>query len=90
MNNVKIIAYKINLLAKMRQYITEATSLTIHKSMILTYFDYDEILFLHSQKKLLDKLDRLQRRALKICLKIDEGTPENIVLDSTGTAKLSK
>ena len=65
----KITAHKINLLSKIRQYITESASITIYKSMILPYFDYEDILFINSSKKLLNKLDYLQKRAIKICLR---------------------
>ena len=39
-NNVtKMVAYKINLLAKIRKYLTDNVALKIYKSMILPYFD---------------------------------------------------
>ena len=88
-NIIKITAYKINLLAKMRQYLTEFASLTIYKTMILPYFDYGDILFSNSTKKLLDKLDRLQIRALKLCLRLDGNAPDNVLLNSAGIAKLN-
>ena len=66
-NTIKITAHKINLLAKVRQYLTEAASLIINKTMILPYFDYGDILFINSPKKLLNKLENLQKRALKLC-----------------------
>ena len=87
-NIIKITAYKINLLAKMRQYLTEFASITIYKTMILPYFDYGDILFTEASTKLLDKLDRLQLRAVKICLRLDGNAPENILLNSAGVAKL--
>ena len=58
--------------------------------MILPYFDYGDILFINSSKKLLDKLDHLQRRALRICLKAGDDMPENILLKSCSTALLEK
>ena len=78
-NIIKITAFEINLLAK-----------TIYKSMILPYFDYGDILFTNSTKKLLDKKDRLQLKAVKICLRLDGNAPDNILLHSAGVAKLSK
>ena len=52
-NIIKITAHKINLSAKMRQYLTEFSSITIYKTMILPYFDYGHLLFINSQKQLL-------------------------------------
>ena len=89
-NIIKVTAHKINLLAKVRQYLTEAASLTIYKTMILPYFDYGDILFINSPKKILNKLDRLQKRAVKLCLAPGVDTPENILLRSTNIAKLDK
>ena len=89
-NIIKITAYKINLLAKMRQYLTEFASKTIYKTMIIPYFDYGDILFLNSTKKLLDNLYRLQIRAVKICLRLDGNAPDNILLNSAGVAELKK
>ena len=89
-NIIKITAYKINLLAKVRQYLTETASLTIYKTMILPYFDYGDILFINSPKKLLNKLSQLQKRAVKICLKIGNEIPDDILLVSAKLAKLDK
>ena len=89
-NVIKITAHKINLLAKVRQYLTESASLTIYKTMILPYFDYGDILFINSPKKPLDKLDRLQKRAIKICTRPGEDIPNDLMLRSANVAKLSK
>ena len=51
-NIIKITAHKINLLAKVRQYLTDTASITIYKTMILPYFNYGDILFLNSPKKI--------------------------------------
>ena len=50
-NIIKITAHKINLLSKVRQYLTEFASITIYKTMILPYFDYGDILFINCSKK---------------------------------------
>ena len=87
-NIIKITAHKINLLSKVRQYLTESASLTIYKTMILPYFDYGDILFINSPVKYLDKLDRLQIRAVKLCLRPGWEIPENVLLTSAKVAKL--
>ena len=89
-NIIRITAHKINLLAKVRQYLTDDASLSIYKTMILPYFDYGDILFMNSSTKLLDKLDRLQRRALKLCIRVGANTPDNILLRTANVAFLYK
>ena len=58
--------------------------------MILPYFDYGDILYINSPKKLLDKLDRLKKRAEKLYLRSNGDIPEDILLRSTNIAKLDK
>ena len=58
--------------------------------MVLPYFDYGDILFTNSTKTLLDKLDSLQIRAVKICLRLDGNTPYNILLNSASVPELIK
>ena len=47
-NIIKITEHKINLLATVRQYLTESTSINIYKTMILPYFDHVDIFFINS------------------------------------------
>ena len=89
-NTIRISAYKINLLAKIRSYLTEFAILTIFKTMILPYFDHGDVLFINSPKKLLNKLDHLQKRAVKICLRAGEDIPHDILLYNAKVAKLNR
>ena len=68
---IKVVAYKINLLSKIRRYLTESVALKIYKSMILPYFDYGDVIYDAANKCILDKLQRLQNRGLKICKGFD-------------------
>ena len=86
-NVIRIVSHEINLLAKVRRYLDNQASLLIYKTMILPYFDYDDLL---SQKHLLSKLDHLQKRALKMCLHITGDVPENILLTSADVAHLGR
>ena len=88
-NIIKITAHKMNLLSKIRQYLTKFASITIYKTMILPYFDYGDILFINSSKKQLNKLDHLQKRAIKICLKMGQNIPEEMLLRDAKVAKLN-
>ena len=62
------VTYKSNLLAKIRKYLTKDVALKIYKSMILTYFDYVDVIYNSANKEGLDKLQRLQNKCLKICM----------------------
>ena len=64
---IKTISYKLLLLQKLRNFINSHASLQIYKSMVLPYFDYGDVLYLKSNTKLLNKLQTLQNRALRIC-----------------------
>ena len=62
-----MVAYKANLLAKIRKFLTDEVALKIYKSMILPYFDYGDVIYNQGNQEGLDKLQRLQNRCLKIC-----------------------
>ena len=66
-----VIAYKTNLLAKVRKFLTEKVALKIYKSMVLPYFDYGDVIYNTAGQEGLDKLQRLQNRCLKICKGFD-------------------
>ena len=66
-NVTRLVAYKANLLAKIRKFLTEKTALNIYKSMIMPYFDYGDVVYDTACQDGLEKLQRLQNRCLKIC-----------------------
>ena len=65
---IKCVCHKMTLLAKLKRYLNESTALVIYKSMLLPYLDYGDIIFCNSNKKDLDKLQRLQNKCLRICM----------------------
>ena len=50
-------------------------SIQIYKTKVLPYFDYGDILYIGTNGKSLDKLQKLQSRALGICLRSPPRTP---------------
>ena len=64
---VHLIAYKTNLLAKIKRFMTDKVALQVYKSMILPYFDYWDAIYNTAGQEGLDKVQRLQNRCLKIC-----------------------
>ena len=62
----KIVSHKIDLLSKICKYITQYTAIIIYKTMVLPYFDYGDLIYAAANMCLLDKLQRLQNKALRI------------------------
>ena len=67
--------YRIIQLARIRKYMTGKQAMQIFKSKIAPYFDYGDILYHGTSLLLTDRLQRLQNRALKICLRLHPLTP---------------
>ena len=70
----KIVAHTIYVLSKIRYYLTKMQSLIIYKSKMLPYYDYGDALYMGANQTSLLKLQRLQNRGLKICLKVEART----------------
>ena len=73
---LKILKYKIYVLAKLRPYLTVYASLSIYKTTILPYIDYGDIFYQAASKKMLHNLQDRQDKALKICYKL-RGTQDD-------------
>ena len=52
--------------------VTNDAALTIYKTMVLPYFYYCDTVYNSAYKDGLDRLQRLQKRGLKMCLKLDK------------------
>ena len=65
---IKLITYKMTLLAKLKKYLKDDSALQIYKSMLLPYFDYADIIFHKANTKEVGKLQTLQNKCLRICL----------------------
>ena len=78
-NTIKIVAHKISLLQKIRHFITRDAAITLYKTMILPYLDYGDVILHELSNNLLGKFQKLQERALKICIKPHVFTPAPIM-----------
>ena len=67
----RIILHKIAVLSAVRKYLTKDVAIKVYKSMVLPYFDYGDVIYHTAGKGDLEKLQRLQNRCLKICLRTD-------------------
>ena len=65
---LKQTAHKVFLLSKVRRFLTSKAAISVYKTKILPYFDYGDIFYLSCPGALLEKLQRIQNRALRICL----------------------
>ena len=65
--SIRLVAHKIQLLAMIRSYISKTQALSIYKTKILPYIDYGDVFYHNCNQNLLDKMQRLQNRALRIC-----------------------
>ena len=81
--------HKIYMLSKIRQYIDLNTAITIYKTMILPVMEYGDVAYDNSDAKLLDKLQIIQNRALRICLNRNEDVPVILLHRNCNIAKLA-
>ena len=80
--------HKIYMLSKIRRYIDVNTATTIYKTMILPVMEYGDVVYENSDLKLLDKLQILQNRALRICLNRQVHIPVILLHQECKIAKL--
>ena len=78
-NGYKMAYQKVFKLKKLRKQMSAATAMLVYKQTILPYFEYCDFLIDSCCKKELDKMEKLQYRALRIVHKIrnprgNEGT----------------
>ena len=69
-NLLKILKYKIFVLAKLRCFLMTDACLNIYKATILPYIDYGDIFYQATSKILLKKIQDKQDKALKICFSL--------------------
>ena len=67
---IRTVSHKIYVLSRVRKFLTTRSALLVYKSMVLPYFDYADIAYEKAPGADLEKIQRLQNRALKVCLKV--------------------
>ena len=67
---MRTVSHKIFILSRLRKYLSDRAALLIYKSMVLPYFDYADVIYSKAGETDLEKLQRLQNRALKVCLNL--------------------
>ena len=69
---LKLISHKAYLLSKM--YIDEKTAITIYKTMNLPILEYGDVIYYGANQKLINYLQTLQNRILRICVQRNQYT----------------
>ena len=87
---MRMVAHKLYLLSRIRKYITIGQSIAIYKSKVVPYFDYGDIFLMGISLKSLDKLQKLQNRALRICLAQDGRSNVNEMHNTCNISKLEQ
>ena len=82
------VSHKMFILSKIRPYINTNIAITIYKNLIVPFLDYGDILFINASIELLNKLQRLQNKCLRICLRAHPQTPTFFLHQETKTAPL--
>ena len=67
---IRTVSHKIYVLSRVRKFLMTRSALTVYKSMIMPYFDNADIAYEKASGVDLEKIQRLQNRALKVCLKV--------------------
>ena len=81
---LKNISYRAYTLVKIAGYLSSRALLKIYNAYILPIIDQGDFLYIKSNKQLLMKLQRLQNKCLKTCLKLNIRTPTEQIHQITG------
>ena len=86
---IRMVAHKLYLLSRIRKYINIQQAITIYRSMIVPYFDYGDIFLVNINLKSIDKMQKLQNRALRICLALEGRSNVNMLHNTCNINKLA-
>ena len=87
---LRMVAHKLYLLSRIRKFVTIGQAISIYKSKVVPYFDYGDIFLLGINQKTIDKMQKLQNRALRICLALDERSNVNDMHNTCSINKLNE
>ena len=73
-NTIKKASHKVYLLFKLRPYLTNDACLKMYKTMVLPYIEYGDSLYACTNVALLNKIQRIRNKGLKISLKLPRDT----------------
>ena len=65
---LRLVSHKLYLVSRIRNMIKSKQAIAIYKSKILPYFEYGDIFYNKTFARTLEKLQKLQNRAIRLCL----------------------
>ena len=71
----KVVSHKIFILSKIRKSVSEETAIFVYRSMIAPIIDYGDVVYSGGLQEGIAKLQKLQNRALRICLDVHHYLP---------------
>ena len=83
-----MVAHKLFLLARIRKFITTEQAITIYRSKIVPFFDYGDIFLMNITTGTKQKLQKMQNRALRICMEAEGRTNVNMLHNTCNVNKL--
>ena len=85
---IKMVSHKLYLLARIRKFITTEQAITIYRSKTVPYFDYGDIFLMNITSKTIQKLQKIQNRALRICIEAEGRSNVNMLHNTCNVNKL--
>ena len=79
---VNIVSHMLNLLSRIRRYLTKEACTTNFKTMVLSLIEYGDIIYAGTTNVNLDKLDKLFYRDLRICDGTNNWVSKDILCDN--------
>ena len=77
-------SHKLYLLSRIRRYINKYTPISIYKTIVGPIMDYGDRIYAGSSVENLDRLQRLQNKALRICINKNYYIPVILLEDILG------
>ena len=68
---------KMKMLGRIRQYVSQSLAIMLYNSLILPDFDYADIIYDSFSKHNANKLQVMQNKCLKLCIKCDRRIPSD-------------
>lgn len=81
-NLCKKVAKKVGVLARTRKNLDYLSSVNIYKTIIAPHFDYCATILFMSGKEELDRMQKLQNRAMRVILKVNKYSKISEMLDT--------
>lgn len=79
---IKKVAKKVNFLYRINRYVSMYTRVTIYKTIVAPHFDYCNTIMVNFSKFNIQRLQKIQNRAMRAILRCDRYTPIKSMLEA--------